>query len=128
MTRLVAVLLLVACSSPSKKTPAPQNAAGPDACTTAVDKLFGLITRKGGEIEPGQREATIEDCRARPGDTTVTCVNAAKDDAEIEACMKPRQKGEPVDQLDAATQQLRTYFFVHETFTDVKVALTPATP
>jgi hypothetical protein len=42
--------------------------------------------------------------------------------------LTPKPKGEPGDGLDQAAENLRTYFFVHETFTDQKVALTPAKP
>ncbi len=40
--------------------------------------------------------------------------------------MTPAPKGEPVDQLEEMTQNLQTYFFVHETFTDQKHGLVPA--
>jgi hypothetical protein len=103
-------------------------AAGNDRCAIAVDKLLALLKRNGYEPDPSRRGGAIEACRKTPDDPTVACVLAAQDDAAIERCMMPAPKGEPVDQLAQMTENLRTYFFVHETFTDQKIGLTPATP
>jgi hypothetical protein len=132
----VAFSLLASACSGGAATPQPPTAgagagatapAG-DACTTAIDKLFGLITRKGHEITRDQRDGAIAECRTRPAtDQTIVCLNAAKDDIAIEACMNA-PKGEPLDQLEVMTQALRTYHFIHETFTDQKLGPIPNRP
>lgn len=99
-----------------------------DPCPVVVDKLFAFSKRKGFEGDATQRARAIEGCRASLDDPAVACVLAAKDDAAIEACLTPAPKGEPLDQLEQMTQELRTYFFVHETFTDQNIGLTPAKP
>lgn len=119
-------------TSPSGAQP-PQAGGGSaapanDPCTAAVDKLFAFLSRKGYEGDASQRARATEECRERPSDPVVACVLAAKDDAAIEACMTPAPKGEPQDQLEQMTRELRTYFFVHETFTDQNIGLTPAKP
>ena len=137
--RFVLAVSLLGCSDkatatrttpPTTATP-PTSANAPaatgDRCATAIDKLFGLAKRIGREIGPEHRAGAIEECRQRPADDpTITCLVAATTDDDIHACMKPKPKGEPGDQLDAATEQLRTYYFIHETFTAEKVPLTPA--
>jgi hypothetical protein len=133
--RVVLVVSILGCGdkAPATKTTPPpvQNtpAATADRCTIAVDKLFAMAKRMGREIGAEQRSGTIEECRTRPADDpTITCLAASNSDDEIHACMKPKPKGEPGDQLDAAVDHLRTYFFIHETFTLQKIALTPAKP
>ena len=122
-----------AAGTPSSGAP-PQAGGGSaapagDPCTTAVDKLFAMLKRKGfEEADPSQRAGAIEGCRKNPNDPRVACVAAAQDDAALERCMTPAPKGEPLDQLAQMTENLRTYFFVHETFTDEKIGLTPAKP
>lgn len=130
---LVVLLLGAACSSKSggtaTKSPSPaQPTTANEPCAAAVDKVFALLKRRGDEPDPSQRGAAIGECRKNPNDPVVACVLAANDDAALERCMTPAPKGEPLDQLAQMTENLRTYFFVHETFTDQKVALTPAKP
>lgn len=134
------------CSGDSKK-PAPppvQGRAEPpaagsgsavsgDPCPGAVDRVYALLARKGVTADPAGRDGAIAECRANPTDPVVACVVAATTDLAVENCVMPvvgaaAPKGEPYDQLEAATENLRTYFFVHETFTTQKVALTPAKP
>lgn len=93
---------------------------------TAVDKVFAFLTSKGYQPEPGQRDGALAECRKKPDDPVIACVVKAADDAALEACMAPKPKGEPIDQLEEMTQNLRTYFFVHETFTDQKHGPVPA--
>jgi hypothetical protein len=131
-------VVALACACSGTKAPAPAAPAGSgsatpaiatDVCTTAVDKLFGWIERKQGvESDKSQRDRVIAECRKDSNDARAKCLAAAADDAAIEACMTPKPRGEPIDQLDLITRSLRTYFFVHETFTDEKLALTPAKP
>lgn len=131
----VLALLLAACSSPATDKPAarPGSTAAPvdnktaeaDSCATAVDKLFAMLAPRGFTPEPGQRDGAIDECRKNPSDPTIKCINDAKDEAAIEACMNA-PKGEPIDQLDAMVEKLRTLFFVHETFANKQVPLTPA--
>jgi hypothetical protein len=116
---------------PTGQSPQPGRgsaAATNDSCATAVDKIFALLKRRGNEIDPSQRAGVIDECRQRPDDPLLACVLGASDDAALERCMTPAPQGEPLHQLAQITQNLRTYFFVHETFTDQKIGLTPATP
>jgi len=117
------VVLLVACSS----SPKPRTGSTGD-CEKAVDKLFAMLARRGMEQPEGQRAVTIEECKRASKDASVGCILAAPDDDAIEKCLKPAPKGEPHDQLATMVQNLRTYYFVHETFTDMKLALFPAKP
>jgi hypothetical protein len=140
--RPVLVVLLVgaagaACSDKSggatKPPPPGQTGSGGAAvnerCKTAVDKLFALLKRQGYNPRPAQWNDAVDGCTANPDDPAVACILAAGDDAALERCVKPEEeKNDPLDPLVQATQNLRTYFFVHETFTDQKIALTPATP
>lgn len=137
---LVVSLLGSACSSKSGGTatsppPTGQPQAGPgnaapagDRCVTATDKLLGMLKRKGQRDDPNRRDRAIEVCRQQPDNSLVACVLEAKDDAAVERCLTPAPRGEPFDQLAEMTRNLRTYHFVHETFTDQNVPLTPATP
>jgi hypothetical protein len=118
-------------SAGTASPPKADGSAAPagDRCTVAVDKLFAMMKRKGfDDDDPSRRMRAIEGCRAHPEDPTLACLLGAKDDAAVEACVTPAPKGEPQDQLEQMTQSLRTYFYVHETFTDQNVALTPAKP
>jgi hypothetical protein len=132
---LVVSLLGSACShkpgGPAAQPPQAGSgsaASGSDPCTVAVDKVFALLARRGYEVDPSQRGDAIAECRKDPKDPRIACVLEAKDDAALERCMTPAPKGEPLDQLEEVTQNLRTYYFVHETFTDQKIGLTPAQP
>jgi hypothetical protein len=130
--RVLCFLLGVAagCSEPAKKTTttAKPGAGSADGCDAAIDKVFAAAARRGATVDDGSRSEAIEECRKNPDHRMVKCLKAAKDDADVEGCFAPPgpQKGEPYEQLHAMTESLRTYFFVHETFTDQKVALTPA--
>ena len=131
-TRLVVVasLLAVGCSGNSGGSAQPSSAPvakAADPCPAVIDKVFAVLARRGSPVDPDRRAPAVEACRKNPSDPTIACVNAAKDDAAIDRCMT-QPKGEPRDELAQATQNLRTYYFVHETFTDQKVALTPAKP
>jgi hypothetical protein len=128
----MAAALAAACSgasrggeTPVSAPPSSSSAAGSDACESAVDKLFGLLARRGAAPDPGLRDGAVADCRTRPDDPIFACVNGAADDAAVEACMTA-PKGEPFDELARVVENLRTYFFVHETFTVERVPLTPA--
>ena len=132
---IVLVVSILGCGDkpPATKPTPPVSHSAPavtsDRCTVAIDKLWDLAKHMGRELGAEQRTATIEECRTRPADDpTITCLNAAKDDDAIHVCMQPKPKGEPGDQLDAAVEKLRTYFFIHETFTLQKIALTPSKP
>lgn len=138
---LVVSLLGAACSDksggtatkslpPAQPTQAGHGSATPgnDPCVAAVDKVFALLKRRGYAADPSERGDAIDQCREKPNDPMVACVLAANDDAALERCMTPAPKGEPLDQLAQMTENLRTYFFVHETFTDQRVGLTPAKP
>jgi hypothetical protein len=106
----------------------PKNTATTaDECTVATDKLFALLEHKGRPLPADKRGDLIEECRKQPGDPMIRCVAAAADDDAVERCFTA-PKGEPLDQLTMATNNLRTYFFVHETFANMKAPLTPATP
>jgi hypothetical protein len=127
--RWLIAIALVGCSGGSTAKPQSPSNTATDNCAVAVNKVFAMFAREGrGDPEPGAKERVIEECRKTPNDPLASCVVAAADDAAINKCMMPKPKGEPGDQLDAATLQLRTYFFIHETFTDEKIALTPAQP
>jgi hypothetical protein len=126
--RLLIAIVLVGCSGPASTPARPPSNQAKDDCTIAVDKVYATLARHGAHTDPGARQSAIDDCRKSPGDPSVACVVAAADDAAIQKCITPAPKGEPGDQLDVAVQQLRTYFFVNETFTDQNIALTPATP
>lgn len=134
---LVVSLLGAACSGgTAAKSPStgPAQAGSGDAtsanepCTIAVNKVFALLKRQGYDADPSERGRAVEECRKKPDDPIVPCIVAAKDDGEVERCLKPAPKGEPGDQLDQAAENLRTYFFIHETFTDQNIGLTPAKP
>jgi hypothetical protein len=135
VTRLtfVGAMLAAACSGKpgggpaGAQAPAGQSGSG-DRCTTAVDKVFALMVSEGRPADPGLRDGAVEECRKTPDDPTIACVVAATDEAGVKACMNPKPKGEPLDQLAAMTENLRTYFFVHETFTSQQVGLTPGRP
>jgi hypothetical protein len=126
--RATVVVGLVAAACSGKPKPDPGNIAAPgtgDGCVTAIDKLFGVMARAGRPADPGLRDGAIEDCRTRPDDPLLACINAAPDDAAVHQCMTA-PRGEPRDELERAVTALRTYFFVHETFTEQNVPLTPA--
>jgi len=102
--------------------------AASDDCTKVMDKVAKMLSSKGYDMEPDEKAAAIASCRETPTDPSIKCVLAATDDAAIEACMTPAPKGEPIDQLDSVVENLRTLFFIHETFTDKKLPLTPSKP
>jgi len=118
------VVLLVACSGPTKKS----GGAIASDCERAVDKLFAMMGRRGFAPPDGQRPVTIEECKQVPNDPSRACILAAPNDDAIEKCLSPAPKGEPHDQLADMIQNVRTYYFIHETFTDQKLALFPAKP
>ncbi len=137
-TRLAVVVSTLGCgcsdkpAAPAKPTAKPTarlgTAAADDRCVTAVDKVFTLLKRKGHETDPRQQAGAVEQCRRTPNDPTVACLLTATDDPAVERCMSPASKPEPVGQLAQMTENLQTYFFVHETFTDQKLGLVPAIP
>ncbi len=124
-------LVATGCSDrPATKTASPANAttgsgSGSDPCAIAVDKLFALIATKGAAPAPDQRASALAECRNNPNDPTLACIVGASGNAAVEACLDA-PKGEPIDQLEAATEKLRTYYFVNETFTIQKLPLIPA--
>jgi hypothetical protein len=124
------VLLFAACSKPAAPPPL-QQVTKADPCETAIDKVLALAKRRSGrDSPPGQREAAIEECRKAPESerAEIACINKAEDDDAIVRCFEEREaaKGEPAVELAHLVQQLRTYYFVHETFPRASVALTPA--
>jgi hypothetical protein len=126
-TCMVLSILGAACADKSAGTRSPAG-SGTDRCPIAVDKLFAMMERLGHDVDPDAREAALVACRKKPDDPTAACIVAASDDAAIERCLAPKPKGEPLDQLARATESMRTYYFVHETFTTENVPLTPAKP
>ena len=91
----------------------------------AIDKVIAVVAKE-QKVTAEARDAWIQACHNAPDDPTTACVVAAKDDAAVEACIQPKPKGEPRDQLEASVESLRTVYFVHETFSDKNVPLTPA--
>jgi hypothetical protein len=135
---LVVSLLGSACSGGTAAKPPPTGqsaqagggaaASANEPCAIAVEKVFAYLKKQGYDGDPSERGRALEECRKKPDDPIVPCVVASKDDGELERCMKPAPKGEPADQLDQAAENLRTYCFIHETFTDQNIGLTPAKP
>ncbi len=131
----IVIAVLGACgnSSPAKPTaPISQTrAALGDQCPAAVDRLLAVMAGEGSGPDPAKRERAIAECRQKPDDPLVGCILAAAptDDAAVLACLRPPAQGEPLDQLRLAVDALRTYYFVHETFTDIpSTGLVPAAP
>jgi hypothetical protein len=129
------LVLVVACSKEAPPTPqvapppkpSPPVDAAPvlDPCTIASDKVVAALAKQG---DTGLRDTWIKACRESPEDPRVTCMIAAENDAAIQSCLKPAPQGEPLDQLDVSVEELRTLFFVRETFGNKNVPLTPAKP
>jgi len=95
--------------------------------------VLSVVKRRSGtEITPSQRDAAIEECRKAPDSerANIACLNKANDDDAIVKCIEeetaPTAQGEPAAELAHLVRQLRTYYFVHETFPRGTVALTPS--